>query len=87
MSSIGEAKGRIAAGSESADEAKRALKSAGKAVEEALVALKQAADGSGHAKVTEALGAYQDATSSLRKAAALLSSGQRAADEYAGRLG
>ena len=87
MSSIGDAKARIAQGSELADAARTALRTARTTVDDAIAALNQAAEGSGHEKAKAALRAYQDAAASLARAVTLLSAGQRAANDYAESLG
>jgi uncharacterized coiled-coil DUF342 family protein len=87
MSSIGEAKERIAAASESADEAKNAMASAKSSIDEAVEALNDAAADSDHEKMTEALGAYQEAVERFEEVLTLISQGQQAANEYASSLG
>jgi len=87
MSSIGEAKERIAAASASADEAKTAMVSAKSSIDEAVEALNDAAADSDHEKMTEALGAYQEAVERFEEVLALIGQGQQAANEYASSLG
>ena len=87
MSSIGEAKEKLAAASESADEAKNAMSSANTSLDEAVEALNDAASDSDHEKITEALGAYQEALGKFEEILALIGQGQQAANEYASSLG
>jgi hypothetical protein len=87
MSSIGEAKEKLASASASADEAKTAVASAKDSIDEALEALNDAASDSGHEKMMEALSAYQEATKNLEEALLLIGTAQEAADEYVSQLG
>ena len=87
MSSIGEAKEKIAAASESADEAKTAMASVSASIDEALEALNEAAADSDHEKMTEALGAYREAAEKFEEIVQLIGQGQQAANDYAASLG
>lgn len=87
MSSIGEAKERIAAASEAADQAKNAMASVTTSIDEALEALNDAAADSDHEKITEALGAYREAAERFEEIVQLIGQGQQAANEYAASLG
>ncbi len=87
MSSIGEARQRIATASDSADEAKQAIASVAKSMDEAMEAINQAAGDSGHEKINEALAAFKEAGERLDEIAGLISKGQTAANEYAETLG
>jgi len=87
MSSIGDAKEKIAAASESADKAKEALSSVSSSVDDAVEALNEAASDSDHEKMTEALEAYQQVAEKFDEILALISQGQQAANDYAESLG
>jgi hypothetical protein len=87
MSSIGEAKERIALASESADEARTAVTSASAAIADAIQALNEAASDSEHEKVAEALAAYREAAEKLEESMNLLGLARQAADEYSSQLG
>lgn len=87
MSSIGEAKQHIAAGSEAGDEAKQALTSANKAIGEATDLFAAAVEGSTHAQIEQVVSAYFSALTQFETAIDRLTGGQRDANSYAAILG
>jgi methyl-accepting chemotaxis protein len=87
VSSIGEAKERLAAAAEDADEAVKAVDSALKSVGNAVKSINEAAADSGHERVQDSLGAYQEATEKLTEALAAIVAGREAGDDYAVHIG